>query len=176
MAKVVFKSYNQNDNLLFPPCLGDFIAENDPVRVLNAVVDNLDLSVMESSYEGGGASSYNPRMLTKVVFYAYLQNVYSGRKMETLLRRDLNFMWLSGMQTPDFNTINLFRKNRLAAVVDDLFTQVVQMLFDQKIISRQARIPSETVCRCQSGRKHRTPRTGGYVQTLVLVRYGILGD
>ena len=44
MAKVVFKSYNQNDNLLFPPCLGDFIAENDPVRVLNAVVDNLDLS------------------------------------------------------------------------------------------------------------------------------------
>ena len=135
MAKVVFKSYNQNDNLLFPPCLGDFIAENDPVRVLNAVVDNLDLSAIESSYEGGGASSYNPRMLTKVVFYAYLQNVYSGRKMETLLRRDVNFMWLSGMQTPDFNTINLFRKNRLAAVVDDLFTQVVQMLVDQKIIS-----------------------------------------
>ena len=135
MTKVVFKSYNQNDNLLFPPCLGDFIAENDPVRVLNAVVDNLDLSAIESSYEGGGASSYNPRMLTKVVFYAYLQNVYSGRKMETLLRRDVNFMWLSGMQTPDFNTINLFRKNRLASVVDDLFTQVVQMLVDQKIIS-----------------------------------------
>ena len=135
MAKVIFKSYNQNDNLLFPPCLGDFIAENDPVRVLNAVVDNLDLSAIESSYEGGGASSYNPRMLTKVVFYAYLQNVYSGRKMETLLSRDVSFMWLSGMQTPDFNTINLFRKNRLAAVVDDLFTQVVQMLVDQKIIS-----------------------------------------
>lgn len=135
MAKVIFKSYNQNDSLLFPPCIGDFIAENDPVRVLNAVVDSLDLSAIESSYEGGGASSYNPRMLTKVVFYAYLQNVYSGRKMETLLRRDVNFMWLSGMQTPDFNTINLFRKNRLASVVDDLFTQVVQMLVDQKIIS-----------------------------------------
>ena len=135
MAKVVFKSYNQSDNLLFPPCLGDFIAENDPVRALNAVVDNLDLSAIESSYEGGGASSYNPRMLTKVVFYAYLQNVYSGRKMETLLKRDVNFMWLSGMQMPDFNTINLFRKNRLAAVVDDLFTQVVRMLVDQKIIS-----------------------------------------
>ena len=135
MAKVVFKSYNQKDNLLFPPCLGDFIAENDPVRVLNAVVDNLDLSVVESSYEGGGASSYNPRMLTKVVLYAYLQNVYSGRRMENLLRRDVNFMWLSGMQTPDFNTINLFRKNRLSAVIDDIFTQVVQMLVDQKVIS-----------------------------------------
>ena len=135
MAKVVFKSYNQNDNLLFPPCLGDFIAENDPVRVLNAIVDNLDISGIEDSYEGGGASSYNPRMLVKVVFYAYLQNVYSGRKMEQLLRRDVNFMWLSGMQYPDFNTINLFRKNRLADVVDDIFTQVVQMLVDGKFVS-----------------------------------------
>ena len=135
MAKIVFKSYNQNDNLLFPPCLGDFIAENDPVRVLNAIVDNLDISRIEDSYEGGGASSYNPRMLVKVVFYAYLQNVYSGRKMEQLLRRDVNFMWLSGMQHPDFNTINLFRKNRLADVVDDIFTQVVQMLVDGKFVS-----------------------------------------
>ena len=135
MAKVVFKSYNQNDNLLFPPCLGDFIAENDPVRVLNAIVDNLDISRIESSYEGGGASSYNPRMLVKVVFYAYLQNIYSGRKMEQLLRRDVNFMWLSGMQFPDFNTINLFRKSRLADVIDDIFTQVVQMLVDGKFVS-----------------------------------------
>ena len=135
MAKVVYKSYNQNDNLLFPPCLGDFIAENDPVRVLNAIVDNLDISGIEDSYAGGGASSYNPRMLVKVVFYAYLQNVYSGRKMEQLLRRDVNFMWLSGMQRPDFNTINLFRKNRLADVVDDIFTQVVQMLVDGKFVS-----------------------------------------
>jgi transposase len=135
MAKVVFKSYNQNDNLLFPPCLGDFIADNDPVRVLNAVVDHLDIRSLEDSYEGGGASSYNPRMLLKVVFYAYLQNVYSGRKMEQLLRRDVNFMWLSGMQVPDFNTINLFRRNRLAPVVDDLFTQVVEMLVENKFVS-----------------------------------------
>ena len=135
MAKVVYKSYNQNDNLLFPPCLGDFIAENDPVRVLDAIVENLDISAIEATYVGGGTSSYHPRMLLKVVLYAYLQNVYSGRKMETLVRRDVNFMWLSGMQRPDFNTINLFRKNRLAGVIDDLFTQVVQMLVDGKFIS-----------------------------------------
>lgn len=135
MAKVVYKSYNQNDNLLFPPCLGDFIAENDPVRVLDAIVENLDISAIEATYVGGGTSSYHPRMLLKVVLYAYLQNVYSGRKMETLVRRDVNFVWLSGMQRPDFNTINLFRKNRLAGVIDDLFTQVVQMLVDGKFIS-----------------------------------------
>jgi len=47
--------------------LGDFIADNDPVRVLNTVVDNLDISEIEAGYEGGGASSYNPRMLVKAI-------------------------------------------------------------------------------------------------------------
>ena len=135
MAKVTYKSYNQNDNLLFPPCLGDFIPENDPVRVVNAIVDNLDISAIEATYEGGGTSSYHPRMLIKVVLYSYLQNVYSGRKMEQLLKRDIHFMWLSGMQRPDYNTINLFRKNRFADFVDNIFTQVVQMLVDAKFIT-----------------------------------------
>ena len=135
MAKVVYKYYNQNDNLLFPNSIGDFIPENDPVRVLNAIVDHLDISAIESTYKGGGASSFAPRMLLKVVLYAYLQNVYSGRKMEKLLKRDVNFMWLSGMNRPDFNTINLFRKHRLADVMDDIFTQVVQMLVDAKFVS-----------------------------------------
>ena len=61
--------------------------------------------------------------------------VCSGRKMEKLLNRDVNFMWLSGMQRPDYNTINLFRKNRLAGFIDNIFTQVVQMLVDANFIS-----------------------------------------
>ena len=135
MAKVVYKSYNQNDNLLFPHCIGDFIPENDPVRVLDTIVEHLDISAIEATYKGGGASSFAPRMLLKVILYAYLQNIHSGRKMEALLKRDVNFMWLSGMQRPDFNTINLFRKNRLADVMDDIFTQVVRMLVDAKFVS-----------------------------------------
>ena len=135
MAKVVYKSYNQNDSLLFPHCIGDFIPENDPVRVLDAIVEHLDISAIEATYKGGGASSFAPRMLLKVILYAYLQNIHSGRKMESLLKRDVNFMWLSGMQRPDFNTINLFRKYRLADVMDDIFTQVVQMLVDAKFVS-----------------------------------------
>ncbi len=135
MAKVIYKSYNQNDNLLFPHCIGDFIPENDPVRVLDAIVEHLDISAIEATYKGGGASCFAPRMLLKVILYAYLQNIHSGRKMEALLKRDVNFMWLSGMQRPDFNTINLFRKHRLADVMDDIFTQVVQMLVDAKFVS-----------------------------------------
>ena len=135
MAKVVYKSYTQNDNLLFPHCIGDFIPGNDPVRVLDAIVEHLDISAIEATYRGGGASSFDPRMLLKVILYAYLQNIHSGRKMEALLKRDVNFMWLSGMQRPDFNTINLFRKSRLADVMDDIFTQVVRMLVDAKFVS-----------------------------------------
>ena len=48
MAKVVYKSYNQNDSLLFPHCIGDFIPENDPVRVLDAIVEHLDISAIEA--------------------------------------------------------------------------------------------------------------------------------
>ena len=135
MAKIQHKSYNQNDSLLFPPCLGDFIAENDPVRVLDTIVNHLDISAIESTYKAGGCNSYHPRMLLKVVLYAYLQNIHSGRKMEQLLKRDVHFMWLSGMQHPDFNTINLFRKHRLAGFIDDVFTQVVEMLVEAKFVS-----------------------------------------
>ena len=135
MAKVTFKSYNSNDNLLFPPCLGDYLPKNHNARVVSAIIDRLDISEIESGYKGGGASSYNPRMLLKVIVYAYLNNVYSGRKMERLLVENIAFMWLSGMQRPDFRTINLFRSKRLAGKFDSLFTQVVLLLNEEGFVS-----------------------------------------
>ena len=85
-AKVIYKPYNQNDRLLFPPTLGDLIPENDPVRTVSAVIDRLDITGIESTYKGGGTSSFHPRMLLKVIVYSYMCNVYSGRRMERLLR------------------------------------------------------------------------------------------
>ncbi len=152
MAKVVHKSYNQNDNLLFPHCIGDFIPANDPVRVLDAIVERLDISAIEATYKGGGASSFAPRMLLKVVLYAYLQNIYSGRKMEKFLKRDVNFMWLSGMQSPDYNTITLFRKNRLADFIDNIFTQVVRMLVAAKFISLEVQYVDGTKIEANANR------------------------
>ena len=90
-AKIVYKSYNQNDSLLFPPlfppALGDLIPENHPVRTVSAVIDRLDITGIESTYKGGGTSSFHPRMLLKVIVYSYMCNVYSGRRMERLLKR-----------------------------------------------------------------------------------------
>lgn len=135
MAKVVYKSYNPNDNLLLPPCLGDYLPQNHPARVVSAMIDRLDISGIEAGYAGGGTSCYNPRMLLKVIVYAYLNNVYSGRQMEKLLVENIAYMWLSGMQTPDFRTINLFRSKRLAGKFDDIFTQIVILLHDENLVS-----------------------------------------
>ncbi|KWW26833.1 MAG: transposase IS4 family protein [bacterium P201] len=135
MAKVVYKSYNPNDNLLLPPCLGDYLPQNHPSRVVSAIIDRLDISEIEAGYAGGGTSSYNPRMLLKVIVYAYLNNVYSGRQMEKLLVENIAYMWLSGMQTPDFRTINIFRSKRLAGTFEELFTQIVLMLNEEGLVS-----------------------------------------
>ena len=136
MTKVLYKSYTQNDFLLFPPCIGDFIPENHPVRIVNAILDNFDISEIESTYKGGGTTSYHPLMLLKVVVYAYLTNVYSGRRMASLLEENVIFMWLSGMNRPDFRTINRFRSERLAdGRFESIFRQVVELLHDEGLIS-----------------------------------------
>lgn len=136
MTKIQYKDYNQNDFLLFPPCIGDFVPENHPVRTVNAILDNLDISEIESTYKGGGTTSYHPRMLLKVIVYAYLTNIYSGRRMASLLEENVFFMWLSGMNRPDFRTINRFRSERLAdGRFESIFHQVVELLHDEGLIS-----------------------------------------
>ena len=135
-AKIVYKDYNQNESLLFPPTLGELVPKNHPVRIVNAVIDRLDISSVESTYKGGGTSSFHPRMLLKVIVYSYLCNVYSGRRMERLLQENVNYMWLSGMSRPDFRTINRFRSERLAdGRFDGLFRQVVLLLNAEGLVS-----------------------------------------
>ena len=135
MAKVIFKSYNPNDSLLLPPCLGDYLPQNHKARIVSTIIDRLDISDIESAYKGGGTSSYNPRMLLKVIVYAYLNNVYSGRQMEKLLVENIAYMWLSGMQNPDFRTINIFRSKRLVGKFDSIFTQIVSLLHEEGLVS-----------------------------------------
>ena len=136
MAKIIHKFYNQNDSLLFPPSLGELIPSTHPVRIVSSILDRFDISEIESTYKGGGTSSYHPRMLLKVVVYAYLCNVYSGRQMEKLLLENIHFMWLSGMNRPDFRTINRFRSERLSGGrLECVFTKVVELLNEEGLVS-----------------------------------------
>lgn len=109
----IFKQYNQGQAKLFPQRLDDYIGENDPVRLVNQVADELDLNSVIQSYKGGGTSSFCPRMMIKILFYAYMRNIYSCRKIEAALSENVHFLWLSGKQFPDFRTINDFRSKRL---------------------------------------------------------------
>lgn len=135
MAKLAIKSDNRKQNLLLPPSLDELVPENHMVRVVDAVIDRLDISDILSTYRGGGNSAFNPKMMLKVLIFAYLSNVYSSRRIEELLRRDIYFMWLAGMKRPDFRTINYYRGKRLKEGFDAVFTQVVRLLHEEGFVS-----------------------------------------
>lgn len=134
-SKAVFKPYEQHQMMLFPPSLEEMVATNHPVRTINEVIDKVDISPLLCRYKGGGASSYHPRMLLKVLVYAYTTNIYSSRKIEEACQQNIHFLWLSGMQKPDHHTINRFRSERLKEDLRKIFTQVVQMLAVEGVLS-----------------------------------------
>ena len=74
-----------------------------------------------------------------MIVYAYLNKVYSGKKMERLLVENIAFMWLSGIQTPDFRTINLFRSKRLAGKFDDIahYRKFITILLGTEILMKE---------------------------------------
>jgi transposase len=135
MGKVSFKDYSQGQISLFPARLDEKIPADSPVRLVNQVVDNLDISSIIESYQGGGSSSYHPRLMLKVVLFAYLNNVYSCRQIEDRLKDSISFMWLSGNQTPDHNTINRFRSSHLKESIHEIFTQVIRLLVEMGHLS-----------------------------------------
>jgi len=135
MAKVTFKNQTGKTPELFPINIFDKISENHPVRLVDSIVDNLDISDIVKLYRGGGCSAYHPRMMVKVLFYSYLSNVYSCRKIAKALTENIHFMFISGNSTPDFRTINEFRGKILKEKIKDLFAEVVKMLVELGYVS-----------------------------------------
>ena len=134
MAKLHFRPYIPNQTVLFPGRIDENIAANDPVRIVNTVVDNLNLDNFKKLYKATGRCPYHPKMMLKVIIYAYMNNIYSCRKIEKLLLRDIHYIWLSGNEHPDFITINRFR-NRVKEEINTVFTQLVLVLADKGFIS-----------------------------------------
>ena len=111
-----------------PPSYDEKIPAGHLVRLVNGAIDGLDLAVLEEQYAGGGTSSYHPKMMLKVLVYAYCKKIYTSRKIAEALEENIHFMWLSGEQTPDFRTLNDFRGRRMKDVIDDVFSAVVEQL------------------------------------------------
>ena len=133
-TKIHFRDYNSKQIILFPQRLDKDIAENDPVRVIDMVIDNLKLDNFKKLYKERGRSPYHPKMMLKAIIYGYMNNLYSCRKIETALKRDIHFIWLAGYEQPDFNTINRFR-NRVKDEINQVFTQLVILLAEKGFIT-----------------------------------------
>ncbi len=110
---------SRNQGTLLPECLEDFIAEDNPVRIVDAFVDELDLASM--GFEGTtpaitGRPSYHPSVLLKLYIYGYLNRVQSSRRLERECQRNVELMWLTGRLAPDFKTIAEFRRSNGAGI------------------------------------------------------------
>jgi len=100
-------------------------------RVVNRVIDGLSLGALLQRYKSGGTSSYHPRMMLKVLIYAYTQRIYSSRQIAKALRENVNCMWLSGGNRPYFRTLNRFRGSRMKEVIGEVFTEILEYLMDE---------------------------------------------
>jgi transposase len=104
---------------LFPESLDDYIAEDNPVRVVDVFVDELDLK--ELGFEGAepeatGRPAYHPATMLKIYIYGYLNRIQSGRRLERETQRNVELIWLTGKLSPDFKTIADFRKDNGQAI------------------------------------------------------------
>ena len=131
---VTFKPYEQHQLMLLPPSLEDLIPKNHQVRVINNIIDKMNIDSLLSTYKGGGTSSYHPRMMLKVLIYAYSQQIYSSRNIGKALRENIHFMSLSGQNQPDFRTINRFRSSHIRGSIEQIFSTVVSLLVESGFI------------------------------------------
>ncbi len=126
MAKT-FRPYEPDQLLLLPPSLADWVPEDHLARFVSDVVDSLDLTAIEDTYdEERGYPPYHPRMMVTVLLYGYCTGVYSSRKMARQLEDSVAFRFLAAGNQPDFRTLSDFRKRHGAALAG-LFEQGLRL-------------------------------------------------
>ena len=131
-----FRSYDQGQMLLMPPCLDDWLPDDHTARFVSEVVGELlDLTIIYDSYaETSGAPPYDPAMMLKLLLYAYSTGVTSSREMERRCLVDIAFRWLSANTTPDYRSLARFRRRHEAAL-GDLFGQVLLLCCEAGLVT-----------------------------------------
>jgi len=117
--KRFIESDDRMQGTLFPEYLEDYVAEDNPVRVVDVFVEHLDLGKLgfyRAEPAITGRPSYHPSILLKLYIYGYLNRIQSSRRLEKETQRNVELMWLLGRLTPDFKTIARFRKNNGKAI------------------------------------------------------------
>ncbi len=110
---------DRSQSTLLPERLDDYVTEDNPVRVVDVFVDNLDLTALgfdRAIAQATGRPGYHPATLLKIYIYGYLNRVQSSRRLEREAQRNIELMWLTGRLAPDFKTIADFRRDNGAAI------------------------------------------------------------
>jgi transposase len=130
MAKT-YRSYLPEQNLLLPPSLREWLPDDHLAYFVSDVVDQLNLSAIESVYEeeDRGQPPYHPRMMTKILLYGYCVGIFSSRKIQKRLMEDVAFRVLAAGNQPDFRTISDFRKLHLKAL-EGMFQQMLRLTLE----------------------------------------------
>lgn len=121
-----FKEYNQTQGIFKTIVPDELLDKNDKARIVNKVIEKLDLQEIYSYYKEEGNTAYHPKMMLKILFYSYYIGIHSCRNMWDSLKKRADFIYLSGDQLPDFRTINDFRKLHITKL-PEIFTQIVVM-------------------------------------------------
>jgi transposase len=140
----MFKRYDQKQQFLLPLNLEEFVPQDHISRVINDLIDLVDISAIESTYSEEGCPAYHPRILLKILFYGYLINIRSSRKINHMTQTDTAFMYLAAMQKPDFHTICRFRSTHLKAI-KEIFSQIVTYCKEMGLIGSSISIDGTKV-------------------------------
>src|SRR5690606_19629056 len=146
------KHYHPIVRVFFRKIFFSRIPAAHPVRLVNEVVDKLNIDHIVSRYKGGGTTSFHPRMMIKVLFYAYLSNIYSCRKIERALQENIYFMWLSGHSTPAYRTSKYCQCNSLKVHIQSLFADVVRLIAELGYVSLKVQYIDGTKIESAAGR------------------------
>ena len=123
---------------LLPECLDDYIAEDNPIRVVDAFVEELELRELgfESAEPAStGRPAYHPGVLLKIYIYGYLNRIQSSRRLEREAQRNIELMWLIGRLAPDFKTIADFRRDN-GAGIRNVCSRFVSLCRELKLFSQ----------------------------------------
>jgi len=120
------RPYTNKQQLLFPPSIGDYLPKNHLACVIDEVVEQIDLEPYFKKIPKVGNPSYHPALMIKIWFYGYCVKIYSSRKIEEKLYTDIAFIYLAGMQKPDFKTISEFRRKYLNEL-KNTFVEILQI-------------------------------------------------
>lgn len=122
----MFRPYSQNQMMLLPPSVADFLGIDHPVFLINDLVEKLNLALLEMRYGNMGQPAYQPRLMLKIILYGFTVGIFSARKLTRACRENLAFQYLTGGETPAFKTFIEFRQ-RHRDDMQEVFLQTVKL-------------------------------------------------